>query len=72
MIIGTVILLALLAWVLHRRDLRLAAALCWILLGVIIAGADSPFADVARVTANAFVDAGTSLFVGLGKALGGR
>ena len=69
MLVMTIVGLAFVAWTTGRRGHWGLSSVCWVLLGVVLAGANSPVASIVRTCANAVVDAGTAFAEGIGKAL---
>ncbi|MEV0733422.1 hypothetical protein [Polymorphospora sp. NPDC050346] len=71
LLIALVLLGSLAIW-LARSGSGLLAALVMVLFGIILAGADSPVADLARGVANGLVDGGEVLVTSIGDAMGDK
>ena len=69
MLVMTIVVLAFVAWTTGRRGFWSVSSVCWVLLGVVLAGADSPVASIVRTCANAVIAAGTAFAEGIGATL---
>lgn len=71
-ILITIIVLLVIGVMTVRRGHVLMAATSMVLLGIVMAGADSPLAEVARGAANGLIEGGTTFVTSIGDALGGK